>query len=196
MPNWCDASYRFEGNKIEITDLYQKLKSIADNYLLEPQLDFGSDYIGNVITIFGGNINDFDCQGTLDSAELLDDTTLYVSTCTGWRERNEIWNFVIEKYPSIKYYFKAEEPGCNYFVTNDVEGKYYPERFQVEQYDLEAKLYNTLKEVYADVSKRLDVSISNKKELSAALKLFNKAHKDDWVRVDKYKIVLPQKLPK
>jgi hypothetical protein len=33
-------------------------------------------------------------------------------------------------YPSLRIYYKAEEPGCEIYVKNDAEGKYFPETEQ------------------------------------------------------------------
>jgi len=30
-------------------------------------------------------------------------------------------------YPSLRFFYKAEEPGCGVYLKNDAEGKYFPE---------------------------------------------------------------------
>jgi hypothetical protein len=30
-------------------------------------------------------------------------------------------------FPSLRIYYKAEEPGCEVYLKNDAEGKYFPE---------------------------------------------------------------------
>ena len=44
-----------------------------------------------------------------------------------------VWEWVRKTYPSLRWYFRAEECGCTYYVTNDRKGKYFPERFLIDE---------------------------------------------------------------
>lgn len=54
---------------------------------------------------------------------------------SAWCEPHEVINFLSTKYPSLRFYFLAEEPGMDYFATNDVSGKYFPERYYLSGFD-------------------------------------------------------------
>ena len=189
MPNWCFTSYVFEGKKEEIADLYHKLQSL--DKLGEPLVknDFGKLWLGCVVTLFRGDWNQIPCRGTIDSFEQHTDTTITLSTSTAWGDIPQVWDFVCKQYPSIKYYFSAEESGNGYYATNDTEGKFFTHRFLVEQDNEDAKYYETEEQVFADISKRLGVPIASTEDMKTALETHNKAHEDDWISVYKFEII-------
>lgn len=46
---------------------------------------------------------------------------------TAWCEQEGVRRLIQEKFPSIKVYYRVEEPGCEVFYTNDNTGRYFPE---------------------------------------------------------------------
>jgi hypothetical protein len=46
---------------------------------------------------------------------------------TAWTPCYEVTQLMKEKYPSLRIYYKAKEPGCEVYLKNDAEGKYFPE---------------------------------------------------------------------
>ena len=46
---------------------------------------------------------------------------------TAWTPCYEVTDLLKVAYPSIRIYYKAVEPGCEVYLKNDAEGKYYPE---------------------------------------------------------------------
>jgi hypothetical protein len=38
-----------------------------------------------------------------------------------------VTNLLKEAYPSLRIFYKAVEPGCEVYLKNDAEGKYFPE---------------------------------------------------------------------
>ena len=118
MPNWCFTNYMFEGNKEEIKDLYDKLKSLEEMEKPLVENGFGTRWLGCVVSLFGGNWEEINCRGDFMNLELLDDNTIQLHTETAWGDMPEVWNFVLEKYESVIYYFYAEETGVCYYVEN------------------------------------------------------------------------------
>lgn len=189
MPNWCNTSYTFEGTKDEIAELYQKLQSLDEmtNPLVENE--FGKFWLGCVVTLFGGDWKEIYCRGNIDYLEKTTDTTINLSTTTAWGDMPEVWNFVLKQYPSIKFYYSAEESGMCYYATNDVEGKFFPNRFQVEESDGETEYYETIESVLADISIRLGMQISTKEEMCAALKIYNEENENEWISVNEFQVI-------
>ena len=66
MPNWCNTSYKFVGDKEEIADLYNKLQSLND--MPEPLVEngFGKLFLGCVVNLFGGDWKEIYCRGEID----------------------------------------------------------------------------------------------------------------------------------
>ena len=53
--------------------------------------------------------------------------TLRVNFETAWTPCYEVTNLLKDAYPSLRIFYKAEEPGCEVYLKNDAEGKYFPE---------------------------------------------------------------------
>jgi hypothetical protein len=49
---------------------------------------------------------------------------------TAWTPCYEVTALMKSTYPSLRIYYKAEEPNCESYEKNDVEGKYFPETEQ------------------------------------------------------------------
>jgi hypothetical protein len=56
-----------------------------------------------------------------------------------------------EKFPSIKVYYREEEPGCDVYYTNDTTGDYFPENYFLDSYD-EQRYFETLEDAAESVS--------------------------------------------
>ena len=46
---------------------------------------------------------------------------------TAWTPCYEVTILLKAVYPSLRIFYKAEEPGCEVYLKNDAEGKYFPE---------------------------------------------------------------------
>lgn len=189
MPNWCSTSYVFEGKKEEIADLHKKLQSLTK--LPQPLVEngYGKLWLGCVITLFGGDWSMINCRGDIDNLDKPQETTLSLTTSTVWGDIPEVWNFVLKQYPSIKYYFCAEEPDCYYYATNDKEGKYFTDRFIVEQNEVGTEYHTTESELFADITIRTLMPISSRAEMEAAITQYNIAHEEQEINVYEYAVV-------
>jgi predicted RNase H-like HicB family nuclease len=56
-----------------------------------------------------------------------------------------------EKFPSIKVYYREEEPGCGVYYTNDTTGDYFPETYFLDSYN-EQLYFETIEEAAECVS--------------------------------------------
>jgi hypothetical protein len=65
--------------------------------------------------------------------------------CYNSRKGSSCRECIERKFPSIKVYYREEEPGCDVFYTNDADRIYFPERYFLDNYD-EPLYYETIEE--------------------------------------------------
>lgn len=188
MPNWCYTSYVFEGKKEEIADLHKKLQSLIELPKPLVENDFGKLWLGCVVTLFGGDWNVINCRGSIDDLDEPEETTLRLTTFTAWGDMPEVWDFVLKQYPSVKYYFCAEESGNCYYSTNDKEGKFFSDRFIVEQDDTDTEHYSNESELFEEIASRTFTSITSRAEMEVAITQYNLINKGDEISVYEYAV--------
>lgn len=146
MPNWNETTYRVTGDKEKCADLYKKIKSLENmKESLRPN-GFGKLWCGNLVHLLGGDETDAEnlyCRGHIIDFKLLEDGDLIINVESAWGELNQFRHFIEEKIKGIKIYHISEEPGMEIFITNDEEGKYFPERFYLDICDEENDVYET-----------------------------------------------------
>ena len=114
MPNISTTNYVIEGKKEELDALYQKMKELQ-----------GQD-LGLLVKALGKNPDEMECRG--EWTELVrEDETLRMIFETAWTPCYEVTNLLKSVYPSLRIFYKAEEPGNEVYLKNDADGKYFPE---------------------------------------------------------------------
>ena len=126
MPNICTAYYVIEGEKKELDALYETMTSLQAMEQPLVENGFGPTWLGCLVKALGGNPDEVLCRGEWMDLERADDT-LRVTFETAWTPCYEVTALMKSTYPSLHIYYKAEEPGCEIYVKNDAEGKYFPE---------------------------------------------------------------------
>mgnify|MGYP000629911688 CR=1 FL=1 len=53
MPNWCSTSYVVTGDKNEVRDLYEKMRSLEEREKPLVKNGFGVTWLGNLVTLLG-----------------------------------------------------------------------------------------------------------------------------------------------
>ena len=82
--------------------------------------------LGLLVKALGKNPDEMECRG--EWTELVrEDETLRMIFETAWTPCYEVTNLLKSVYPSLRIFYKAEEPGCEVYLKNDAEGKYFPE---------------------------------------------------------------------
>ena len=115
MANICITNYVIEGKKEELDALYQKMKELQGQNL------------GQLVKALGKNPEEMECRGEL--TELVrEGDTLRMTFETAWTPCYEVTNLLKTACPSIRIFYKAEEPGNEVYLKNDAEGKYFPEK--------------------------------------------------------------------
>ena len=114
MANICTTNYVIECEKEELDALYQTMKEQQENNL------------GCLVKALGKNPEEVECRGEWIGLER-QGVTLRVTFETTWTPCYEVTSLMKEAYPSLRIFYKAEESGCEVYLKNDAEGKYFPE---------------------------------------------------------------------
>ena len=163
MPNWCFTQYVAEGPKEQLRRLHETMVTIAA--MPNPGLienDFGSAWLGNLVMALGVNPREeshFRCRGEYSVYDFDDKSsdTLLFDTTTAWCEADDTRRLIEKVFPSVHLYFISEEFGCGYWETNDVQGKYFRDRYYLsteDDDDIDEHYFETLEEL-ADAIKEL-----------------------------------------
>jgi hypothetical protein len=118
MANICTTNYVIEGEKKELDALYETMKKLQESE--------ASTGLGLLVEALGKDPNEVMCRGGWTELERKDDT-LRVTFETAWTPCYEVKDLLKATYPSLRIYYKAVEPGCEVYLKNDAEGKYFPE---------------------------------------------------------------------
>ena len=114
MANICTTNYVIEGEQKELDALYQTMKEQHENNL------------GCLVKALGKNPEEVECRGEWTDLERQGDI-LRVIFETAWTPCYEVTDLLKGAYPSLRIFYKAVEPGCEVYLKNDAEGKYFPE---------------------------------------------------------------------
>ena len=135
MPNWCSNSEIIIGSKKEIKKLYK---------MLTESINSSDRRITNIIRSAGFKTIDEDSINGLESnrgqiiddfemcADLVNPKIAYITFAseTAWVDIRETWYKIVKRHaPHCKYLFQSEELGCEHFVTNDKNGRWFRDEF-------------------------------------------------------------------
>ena len=122
MANICITNYVIEGEKKELDALYETMKKLQDS---GASVEYATG-LGLLVEALGKDPNEVMCRGGW--TELVrEGETLRMTFETAWTPCYEVTDLLKAVYPSIRIYYKAVEPGCEVYLKNDAEGKYFPE---------------------------------------------------------------------
>ncbi len=122
MANICTTNYVIEGEKKELDALYETMKKLQES---GTSVEYATG-LGLLVEALGKDPNEVMCRGGW--TELIrEGDTLRVTFETAWTPCYEVTNLLKEAYPSLRIFYKAVEPGCEVYLKNDAEGKYFPE---------------------------------------------------------------------
>ena len=191
MPNWCFTSYVVTGDEKEVCDLYEKMRSLEEREESLVENGFGKTWLGNLVTLLGGDWNTIYCRGDWSDLTKDDDNgALRFDTETAWCDADETIAFLQEKYPNLEFYFIAEEPGMGYYATNDTAGEYFPYRYSVLPYDSgEEYQYEEGEEqaFFDEITNLTGCKVNSFEEVEKAVHEYNEQHEDEEIYVKIFK---------
>lgn len=126
MPNICTTNYVIEGKKEELDALYQKMKELQEMEKPLVENNLGPTWLGCLVEALGKAPDEVMCRGGWTELERKDDT-LRITFETAWTPCYEVTDLMKAIYPSLRIFYKAEEPDAGIYLKNDAEGKYFPE---------------------------------------------------------------------
>ena len=118
MANYCDTSYVVEGSKEDLDNLYNTMYKLQNMEKPLVENGFGTTWLGCLITELGDNRENYYCKGEWGGLERQGDIIRF-STESAWQPPFDTIGLLQEKFPSLSFYFIAEEPGCEVFLKND-----------------------------------------------------------------------------
>lgn len=189
MSNWCCTSYVVTGDRKEVRDLYEKMKSLEDGEKSLVENDFGKTWLGNLVTVLGGDWDKVHCRGEFFNLQIdSDDGAVRFETLSAWAESRDTRNFIQSKYPSLEFYYRSEEPNMCIYTTNDEGGEYFPERILVKDLAGQSKYCKTWCEAFQCIAEKTGSEIHNRKEMNRVLETYNEVHEASRINVHRFKI--------
>jgi len=122
MANICITNYVIEGEKKELDALYETMKKLQDS---GASVEYATG-LGLLVEALGKAPDEVMCRGGWTELERKDDT-LRITFETAWTPCYEVTDLMKAIYPSLRIFYKAEEPDAGIYLKNDAEGKYFPE---------------------------------------------------------------------
>lgn len=122
MANICTTNYVIEGEKKELDALYETMKKLQDS---GASVEYATG-LGLLVEALGKAPNEVMCRGGWTTLERKNDI-LRMTFETAWTPCYEVTDLLKSTYPSLRIFYKAEEPGNGVYLKNDAEGKYFPE---------------------------------------------------------------------
>ena len=122
MANICITNYVIEGEKKELDALYETMKKLQDS---GASVKYATG-LGLLVEALGKAPDEVMCRGGWTELERKDDT-LRITFETAWTPCYEVTDLMKAIYPSLRIFYKAEEPDAGIYLKNDAEGKYFPE---------------------------------------------------------------------
>lgn len=161
MPNWAYTNYVLEGDLKEVESLKSKLDELKA--MQEPLVPngFGNLWLGCIVTVLGGDWNKVYCRGSIYDY-YIEDGALRLNVESAWNECTETRLLFQQRYPNLRIYYSTEEPGMEIYQTNDLDGKYFPDRYIIDTESDGPEYFTDLSDaaVYAQALTGLEVEAS------------------------------------
>ena len=152
MANICSTSIVI----VDTLENLEKINKAIENHEVQENTDKG--WGGNILRALGAEVNEHVCYGFIEySGEIKPAKDieglheLHLECEDRWM-RGEFVECLQELFPEAEIYWISEEPGCQYCRTNDIDGKYFPDRWVVitdedwEYFETEDDMLDYLKE--------------------------------------------------
>ena len=183
MPNWNTTDYTLYGNKDNIKRLYTDLKNTVDIDRTKESKPFtflGNSYwLGYIKKSLLPEVEEeLPARGEISYIEEEiedhdnDMASLKLTTETAWVACSELMDKIAEKY-DLQLFYYSEEPGCEIFETNDLEGQFYSFRYMVDSEKEGIEYYDTFEQVAEAIAKMTGIRLNNTSEADDKLSAFN-----------------------
>ena len=141
MPNWASTNYRIEGEMKHLQTIYNVCKALEEGKH-KPSANAADNWEGDIILALGLTEKELAekkwyLRGFIEYFGIEDDT-LEIQAEEAWGVTD--FRFALKEIfgDEIEVFYITEEPGCEVYQTNDVDGKYFTGLFEVDSYGLDA----------------------------------------------------------
>ena len=180
MANQSDVVYKCIGDPKEVRSLYKIINANDKRKTSRVKNGFGTLWIGNIIDALGEDWEKLRCRGEIIGYHI-ENNLLTIYQSTAWCEQEGFRECIEKKFPSIKVYYREEEPGCDVYYTNDADRNYFPERYLLNNND-ELLYFNTIEEAAEYVSGIVNQKVeANMTAIEKALDEYEEENKDEDV---------------
>ena len=180
MANQSDVVYKCIGDSKEVRSLYKIINANDKRKTSRVKNGFGTLWIGNIIDALGEDWEKLRCRGEIIGYHI-ENNLLTIYQSTAWCEQEGFRECIEKKFPSIKVYYREEEPGCDVYYTNDADRNYFPERYLLNNND-EPLYFNTIEEAAEYVSGIVNQKVeANMTAIEKALDEYEEENKDEDV---------------
>lgn len=192
MPNWCSTAYVVEGDAKEIKSLYDLMQNLQNMEKPSKPNGFGTSWLGCLVDALGEDWENVSCRGSWNGLELVGDV-LKFNTETAWAPCDDTLELVLKKFPSLRYYYRTEEPGMVIYETNDCEGLYFPERYVLTALTPEKEYYNKyfeeLKDVFKWMEEKFNQPITSIEDIDRLLAKWKEQYNGSFCSLNEFKVI-------
>ena len=189
MPNWAITDYVIEGPNETLLKIQKAIE--------EHEVEEGSseNWEGNVLKALGieWDRKKYYTRGFIQEASREEDVIIFYAE-EAWGTTD--FGLLLEsKFPDIKVYYQTEEEGLEVYVTNDVEGKHFKDRWYVDtcvngnyEYDYfieEEDMWDWLCNITNGKVKSMEDAEAFNEE---------KKNTDDYIGIHEFKILEPEEI--
>lgn len=141
MPNWAYTIYIVRGDEEEVARLHQVIKDLDNRAESLLPNGFGKLWVGNLVHVLGGDWEKVYCRGKILDYDMMADGVLRFDVESAWGELDEVRALILSRFPKMDIRFQSEEPGMDYFSTNDDSGTTFSDRWALDWEDETRNLY-------------------------------------------------------
>lgn len=190
MANWASTSYAIEGSKEDINKLY----AVIDDFMMQrrkPVTDIASiDWEGNICKALGATeeqMNNY-LRGFIQSYEI-DGDVLRIEAEEAWGA-TDFRHVLAELIPDLTIYYIVEEPGCEVYATNDTDGKYFSDRYNVDAF-VNGRYYDEYFSEESEAMKYVAEFLGRKQITMKEIEAWNEEQEDEdnFINVHAFEIV-------
>lgn len=143
MANLCSTEYKIIGPKGELDKIDAVLQCITKK---------GEYGLSDLVKALNGDPSKICCRGEItDFMYWGDEITIWQGTA--WREQSDVRHFLEQCFPGISIYYWDEEPGCDWFASNDVNKVVWDWEYILDDSASGTEYFNSLEEIAEYINK-------------------------------------------
>ena len=191
MADWASTSYAIEGSKSDLQKVFNAIDGFVKGNMKPVAEKAAKEWEGNVLTALGATeeqVEECYLRGFIEEYEL-DGEALRIDAQEAWGA-TDFRHILGKLMPELTIYYIVEEAGCDVFATNDIDGKYFSERYLVDAYVKNKDFYeyfDTEKQMKSFVSSLIEKEDFTEEDIEA----WNEEHEDDdsYIYIHEFKYV-------